>query len=168
MDTAKNEFDNAQIDNVLQVGTKLEDINIEFRLSLIKPLNGKWLVQYYNHTSSQTGTKVIANRFKLADIYDSIGSGKSSLKSISPFNDIAPLADSLSEGNHGSFVQLSDDLRKGYVFESEENESENDEDTEWSLEDVFNRNIFDDFTLWIVEQSIKKLALFQSLIFCFL
>ena len=95
MDTAKNEFDNAQIDNALQVGTKLEDINIEFRLSLIKPLNDsiKWLVQYYNHISSQTGTKVIANRFKLADIYDSIGSGKSSLKSIYLFNDIASLAD---------------------------------------------------------------------------
>ena len=44
MDTAKNEFDNAQIDNALQVGTKLEDINIEFRLSVIKPLHIKWLV----------------------------------------------------------------------------------------------------------------------------
>ena len=154
MDTAKNEFDNAQIDNARQVGTKLEDINIEFRLSLIKPLNGKWLVEYYNHTSSQAGTEVIANRFKLAGIYDAIRSGKSILKSIYPFNDIAPLADSLSEGNPGNFVQLSDDLREGYVNELDENESEDDEDTEWSLEDDFNGNVFDDFTVWIVEQSI--------------
>ena len=79
-------------------------------------MNGKWLVQYYNHTSSQTGTKVIANRFKIAGIYDSIGSGKPSLKSIYLFNDIASLADSLSEGNSGSFAQLSDDLRESYVF----------------------------------------------------
>ena len=130
----------------------MEDINIEFRLSLIKPLNCKWLAEYYNHISSQAGTEVIVNRFKIAGIYDAIRSGKSRRKSIYPFNDIAPLADSLSECNPGNFVQLSDDLREGYVFELEENESEDDEDTEWSLEDDFNRNAFDDFTVWIVEE----------------
>ena len=117
-------------------------------------MNGKWLVEFYNHISSQAGTGVTVNRFKIAGIYDAIGSGESSLKSIYPFNDIAPLADSLSEGNPGNFVQLSDDLREGYVFESEENEWEDDEDTEWSLEDDFNRNTFEDFTVWIVEESI--------------
>ena len=35
-----------QVDNALQVGTKLEDINIEFHLSVIKPLHAKWLVEY--------------------------------------------------------------------------------------------------------------------------
>ena len=117
-------------------------------------MNGKWLVEYYNHISYQAGTEVFVNGFKLAGIYDAIRSGKSSLKSIYPFNDIAPLVHSLSEGNPGNFVQLSDDLRESHVFESEENESEDDEDTEWSLEDDFNRNAFDDFTVWIVEQSI--------------
>ena len=56
-------------------------------------------MEYYNHISSETGTEVIVNEFKLAGIYDAIRSGKSSLQSIDPFNDIAPLADSLSEGN---------------------------------------------------------------------
>ena len=135
-----------QVDNALQVGTKLE-FNIELRLSVIKPLNAKWLVEYYNHISSETGTEVIVNEFKLAGIYDAIRSGKSSLQSIDPFNDIAPLADSLSEGNPGNFVQLSDDLREGYVNELDENESEDDEDTEWGLEDDFNRNAFDDFVI---------------------
>ena len=134
-----------QADNTQQVGTKLEDTNIEFRLSVIKPLHAKWLVEYYNHISSEAGTEVIANG--LAGIYDTIRSGKSSLQSIDPFNDIAPLADSLSEGNPGNFVQLSDDLREGYVNELDENESEDDEDTEWGLEDDFNRNAFDDFII---------------------
>ena len=43
----KNEFAKwymQQVDNALQVGTKLEDINIEFHLSVIKPLHTKWLV----------------------------------------------------------------------------------------------------------------------------
>ena len=118
-----------QVDNALQVGTKLEDINTEFRLSVIKPLHTKWLVEYYNHISSETGTEV--NGFKLAGIYDVIRSGKSSLQSIDPFN----------------FVQLSDDLRRGYVNELDENESEEDEDTELDLEDDFNRNPFVDFII---------------------
>ena len=67
---------------------------------------------------------------------------------------MALLADSLSEGNTGNFVQLSDDLREGYDFELDKNESGDDEDTEWSLEDDFNRNDFGDFIVWIVEQSI--------------
>ena len=120
----KNEFAKwymQQVDNALQVGTKLEDINIEFRLSVIKPLHAKWLVEYYNHISSEAGTKVIVNGFKLAGIYDAIRSGKSSLQSIDPFNDIAPLADSLSEGNPSNFVQSPDDLREGYVSELDEN-----------------------------------------------
>ena len=58
---------------------------------------------------------------------------------------MALLADSLSEGNTGNFVQLSDDLREGYDFELDKNESGDDEDTEWSLEDDFNRNDFGDF-----------------------
>ena len=143
----KNEFAKwymQQVDNALQVGTKLEDINIEFRLSVIKPLHAKWLVEYYNHISSEAGTEVIVNGFKLAGIYDAIRSGKSSLQSIDLFHDIAPLADSLSEGNPANSVQLSDDLTEGYVNELDENESEDDEDTEWVLEDDFSRNAFDE------------------------
>ena len=89
----------------------------------------KWLVEYYSHISCEPGAEVIVNGFKLAGIYDPVKSGKSRLQSIDPFNDIAPLADSLSEGNPGNFVQLSDDLREAYVNELDENESEDDENT---------------------------------------
>ena len=67
-------------------------------------MHAKWLVEYYNHISSEAGTKVIVNGFKLAGIYDAIRSGKSSLQSIDPFNDITPLADSLFESNSDSFL----------------------------------------------------------------
>ena len=94
-----------------------------------------------------------------------IRSGKPSLQSIDPFNDIAPLADSLSEGNPGNFVQLSRDLREGYVNEQDENESEDDEDTEWGLEDDFSRNAFDDF----IDDGQQNRALCNyDLTFCFL
>ena len=73
-------------------------------------MHAKWLKEYYNHISSEAGTEVIVIGFKLAGICDAIRSGKSSLQSIDLFNDIPPLADSLSEGNPCNFVQLSDDL----------------------------------------------------------
>ena len=94
-----------------------------------------------------------------------IRSGKPSLQSIDPFNDIAPLADSLSEGNPGNFVQLSHDLGEGYVNEQDENESEDDEDTEWGLEDDFSRNAFDDF---IDDGQQNKALCNYDLTFCFL
>ena len=62
------------------------------------------------------------NGFKLAGIYDAKRSENSSVQSIDPFNDVAPLADSLSEGNPGNFVQLSHDLREDYVNKLDENE----------------------------------------------
>ena len=76
----KNEFAKwymRQVDNTLQFGTKLEDISIDFRLSVIKPLNVKWLVEYYNHISSEVRTEIIINWFKLGGIYDAIRLAKS-------------------------------------------------------------------------------------------
>ena len=100
-------------------------------------MHAKWLVEYYNHISSEAVTEEIVNGFKLAGINDTIRSGKSSLQSIDPFNDIAPIADSLSEGSPGNFVRLSDDLGESCVNELDENESEDDKDTERGLEDNF-------------------------------
>ena len=97
-----------------------------------------------------------------------IRSGKPSLQSIDPFNDIAPLADSLSEGNPGNFVQLSHDFGEGYVNEQDENESEDDEDTEWGLEDDFSRNAFDDFIIDDGQQNRALCNQVISLTFCFL
>ena len=96
---------------------------------------------------SEAGTKVIVNGFKLAGMYDAIRLGKSSLQSIDPFSDIALVADSLSEDNPGNCVQLSNDLREGYMNELDENELEDDEDTESGLEGNFNRNAFDDLII---------------------
>ena len=90
-------------------------------------------------------------------VYDAVRSGKSSLQSTDPFNDIAPLADSLSGANPDNFVQLSDDLGEGYVNELDENESEDDEDTEWGLEDDFNRNAFDDFIIDDEQQNANSI-----------
>ena len=65
---------------------------IEFSLTTLKPLHVKWLVEYYNVTTSENGSSVIINGWKAAGIYNAIKAGSSGLQSINPFEDISPLA----------------------------------------------------------------------------
>ena len=80
-----------QIENQLSLGEKVEEIKIEFRLTTLKPLHAKWLVEYYNQITSESGSSVIINDWKAAGIYDAIIAGSSGLQSIDPFEDILPL-----------------------------------------------------------------------------
>ena len=48
-----------QIENQLSLGKKVAEIKIEFRLTTLKPLYAKWLVEYYNEITSENGSSVI-------------------------------------------------------------------------------------------------------------
>ena len=86
-----SEWYSQQIKNQLSLGEKVEEIKIEFCLTTLKPLHGKWLVEYYNEITSENGSSVIINDWKAADIYDAIKVGSSGLQSIDPFEDISAL-----------------------------------------------------------------------------
>ena len=42
-----------QIEDQLSLGTKIEEIKIEFRFTTFKPLHAKWVVEYYNEISQK-------------------------------------------------------------------------------------------------------------------
>ena len=105
------------VDNALQAGVKVENINIEFNLTTIKPIHAKWIVDYYDHITSKAGTNVIIKGWKSAAIYDAIKTGKSNLRSINLFNDIAPLPVPSNEIPNDKLVGVSNDLRKSYLNE---------------------------------------------------
>ena len=46
----------------------LEDVEVDFRLSVIKPLHAQWLVNLYNFFSTEKGRKVIYNGWMKAGI----------------------------------------------------------------------------------------------------
>ena len=52
----------------LQSGANLEDIDVDFRLSIMKPLHAQWLVNVYNYFTSDKGKYVIAKGWKRAEI----------------------------------------------------------------------------------------------------
>ena len=137
-----SEWYTQQVDNAIQAGVKLENINIEFKLTTMKPLHAKWIVDYYNYITSEAGTDVIVKGWKVAGIYDAIKMGKSNLPSIDPFNEIAPLAVPSNETDN--LVEIPEDFRESYVNELNEDDENDEDDAECGLEeDEFERNAFD-------------------------
>ena len=96
---------------------KVEEIKIEFRLTTLKPLHAKWLVEYYNKITSENGLSVIINGWKAAAIYDAIKAGSSGLQSFDPFEDISPLVTKHDESESfllANIDQLTDELRENF------------------------------------------------------
>ena len=113
----------------LENGVELDDIEVDNRLSVLKPLHAKWLVELYNHMSTDDGKEIVANGWKKAGIFDAIKLGSSGLPSLDPFADICPLIESL---------QLRENLTLSTLFPKELNyfpekiqEGEDDSDSEW-------------------------------------
>ena len=50
-----------QVEEALSHGKKVEDIEIKFYLTIIKPLHAKWLMEFYNHITSEEGSEIIIN-----------------------------------------------------------------------------------------------------------
>ena len=66
-----------QVEKALSHGKKVEDIEIKFYLTVIKPLHAKWLMEFCNHITSEKGSEIIINGWK-----SSVKNGSSSSSSI--------------------------------------------------------------------------------------
>ena len=66
-----------QVEEALSHGKKVEVIEIKFYLTVIKPLHAKWLMQFYNHITSEKGSEIIINGWKRSGIYDAVKNGSS-------------------------------------------------------------------------------------------
>ena len=52
----------------LESGKELEDIDVDFRLSVIKPLHATWLIAMYNYFTTNKGVEVITKGWKKSGI----------------------------------------------------------------------------------------------------
>ena len=52
----------------LQNGKQLEDIDVDFRLSVLKPLHAKWLIALYNYLTTKKGMEIITKGWRKAGI----------------------------------------------------------------------------------------------------
>ena len=106
-----------------------QDIEADYRLLLLKPLHAKWLVELYNHISTDEGK----DGWKKAGIFDAIKLGSSGLPSLDPFTDTCTLIESLQLRENLSLSTLfPEDLD---CFREKIQESEDDSESEWERDD---------------------------------
>ena len=106
------------------ISIKVEKIDIQIRCTTVKPLLSKWLVEYFNEITSQTGSSIIVNCLKEAGIYDSLEAVVSGLPSIDPLEVISALANTYdSTTNFFTIDGLTDVLRENFVNDINDQES---------------------------------------------
>ena len=88
-----------QVIRALDEGKDIKDVEISLKLSIVKPLHAKWLIEMHNHMTSSEGRHVCLKGWKVAGILDAAEKGLEELPNLDPFRDIDPLAtsDSLEE-----------------------------------------------------------------------
>ena len=82
-----------KIDEGLQEGKELEDIEVKFKLTTLKPLYTSWLWDSYDYLTSSKGEVIIKNQRKRAGIIEAVEKGFSELPPLGPFQSIDPIAD---------------------------------------------------------------------------
>lgn len=140
----KNKFNNwyaNQISKQLDAGTKLDEIRIKLKLSLLKPLHAAWIVDFYNEMTSVKGKEIIASGWRSAGITDAIRLGTKELPPIDPFHDIDPLVFGGEKSNQlQSICNLSLEEKKIGYSRTETSESDSEDEFE-----LHNRGAFDAF-----------------------
>ena len=86
------EWYSQQVSLQLEKGINVEEVVVKLRLSIQKPLNAGWLIEFYNIMTSNHGKKVILSEWQKSGIADAINLGLSNLPPIDPFNDIEPIS----------------------------------------------------------------------------
>ena len=93
-----SEWYSSQIMKQLDDDEELHDINIDLKLSKLKPLHAEWLVELYNQISTAEGQKIIHSAWKASGITEAMKAGKTSLQPLDPFHDIDPMVELDDEG----------------------------------------------------------------------
>ena len=118
-------------------------VDISLKLSIVKPLHAKWLIEMYNHMTSSEGRDVCLKGWKVAGILDTTEKGLDKLQNLGPFHDIDPLATSdLLEEVDGNESETERDMYiSPFVDDNEESEYE---DEDGNIFDVFNEESDDE------------------------
>ena len=164
------EWFSRQISIGLENGQELEDVEIEYCLSVLKPLHAMCLISFYDYTSSSGGKAVIASGWKKLGIFDAVELGLSTV--LDPFNDIYLLMEITPQKETLSLASLFPEELESYktkiADETDEDESEwevDDADEDSDTDDEYDhdvRNAFDMFR----DEKIETFQYFLYIEFC--
>ena len=136
----------SQITLAMEEGKELETIEVPLKLSNIKPLHAKWLIEMCNEMTSDESRKVCLKGWKVSGIKAAAEQGLSKLPCLDRFSDIDPMVENDCDMQSINARLISEASK--YVSEYECDEGiENDSDCEeWideNQQDDHQRNVFD-------------------------
>ena len=82
-----------QISKQLDEGVKIDSVDVELQLTILKPLHAQWVVDFYNEMTSSKGKNITESGWRAAGITGAICLGSKNLPPIDPFHEIDPLLD---------------------------------------------------------------------------
>lgn len=138
-----NEWYTDQVFQQLYDGKPLEEIDIKLQLTTLKPLHAQWVVELFNHMTTDEGKEVILNGWKASGITEALKRGLNQLSSIDPYQDIDPLLTSFEgECNIAEFLQIPEEERQAMGFGNMVADTDDEDDDIFeptrSFNDVFN------------------------------
>ena len=128
-----SEWFSRQISIGLENGQELEDIQIDYRLSVLKPMHAKWLMSFYDFMSSPKGKVVIASGWRKSGILDAVEMGLSKLPVLDPFHDIRPLVDASLPKEMLNLASLFPQELESY--RTKITDEIDDDESEWEVDD---------------------------------
>ena len=69
----------------LDEGKEIEDVAVQLKLSVLKPLHANWIIDLFNYFTSEKGREIISTGWKAAFITEAISTGSHGLESLDPF-----------------------------------------------------------------------------------
>ena len=76
-----NEWHSFYVSKQLADGVMLENVQVRLNLTILKRIHAGWLVEFYNHVTTDEGCDIIKRRWKAAGITDVIRLGLNNLPS---------------------------------------------------------------------------------------
>ena len=128
------EWFSRQISIGLENGQKLEDIDIDYRFSVLKPLHAKWLISFYDYISSPEGKAIIASGWIKSNIFNAVELELSKLPVLDPFNNICPLMEVIPPKETFSIASLFPQELESYKTKVADETGE--DELEWEVSDA--------------------------------
>ena len=138
----------SQITLAMEEGKEVETIEAPLKLSNIKPLHAKWLIEIYNEMTSDKGRKVRLKGWEVSVIMAAVEQGLSKLPCLDSFSDIDPMVENdcdILTINARVISEASKYVSKCECDEGIENDSDCQEWIDEKQQDDDQRNVFDLF-----------------------
>ena len=127
-------------------GKQIDQVEVLLRLSVLKPLHAKWIIEFYDDMATPKGKDVIANGWKSSGITETLERGKNDFDNLDPFSDIEPLVDSTPHSTDTGQQILSAAEIEMIGYQRSDFNDDDDEKEIWedpNEGDSIDRNIFD-------------------------